>query len=149
MRVISTAAMVAGALAACLAVPGSSQAQAQGQQGGAQGTQGAAGAAQQQRDPAAGYFQMHQADGTITQIEEKAGNVTIRLTNGQDVKLNLPAVALQQFDDGDKVTVRSQLTMAEARGQGAGTTTGNTGSAGTAGGTGGTGTGAKQGDAGR
>jgi hypothetical protein len=139
--------MAAGALAACLAFPGFSQAQAQGQQGGVHGTQGAAGAAQQQRDPAAGYFQMHQADGTITQIEEKAGNVTIRLTNGQDVKLNLPAVALQQFDDGDKVTVRSQLTMAEARGQGAGTgTTGNTGSAGS---TGGMGTGAKQGDAGR
>lgn len=137
MRVMATTATVAGTLAACLVFQGVPYAQMQGQQG--ETPPDPAGTAQPQRDPAAGYFQMHQASGTITQIEEKSGNVTIRLTNGQDVKLNLPSVALQQFDDGDKVTVRSQLTMAESPGQG-------TGTGGASGAGSGTGSGAHQGD---
>jgi hypothetical protein len=142
MRRQATSLTAAGALAASLLLGGVPYAQMQGQQGGmgtGTGNPGAGTAGQQQRDPAGGYYQMHQASGTITKLEENAGRVTIRLNNGEDVKLNLPSTALQQFDDGDRVTVRTQLTLAERTGTGAGS--GTRGSGAGAGTTGGTGTG--------
>lgn len=91
-------------------------------QPGQQGQQGTTG---QRGDTPGAYMQVARAQGTIESLDRPNGKVSVNLTNGQQVQLNLPTAALQAFNEGDRVTVVTELAMAEAGRTGTGTDTGS------------------------
>lgn len=146
-----TALLLAAGTAWAQGQPGSSA-----QRGSTSGSahSGAAGTSGMEKSAGSQQMSMHRAQGTIRSIDKSKGNVQIDLANGERVTLNLPQRDLEDFDQGDRVVVATQLKAAEgagatgasggtmgsgsgSMGSGAGSASGSrAGSAGSAGGTG-------------
>lgn len=79
-------------------------------QGGSQGVPSAT-----RGNERAGYVEAQEAEGRIGAIDEQDGRVTVMLSEGGEVRLRLPVGAAKRFNEGDRVNLRTELSLAERR----------------------------------
>jgi hypothetical protein len=86
---------------------------AEGQYGGAEPQQPKPQQGQQapkeQGQQMGGFKGRHVMQGEVTKIDKQANEVTIRSMEGQDLTLHFPASALQNLNEGDRVSVELAL----------------------------------------
>jgi hypothetical protein len=76
------------------------------------GTPGAAGTSGTSSQPAMGssmagkeFKADHTMNGTISDIDQSKGNLTLKMSDGKNLTLNFPSDALKDYKEGDQVSI--------------------------------------------